>query len=146
MAGETPCIPFGGVKNKGGYGILAAAAHGSRLAHRAALAEKLGRPVRGNALHHCDNPPCIKPEHLYEGSTIDNVEDRVSRARSKGGRYNQTHCKHGHALTSENVATYQRESTRTTITARRCMTCRKDQNKRIAERRKAARQKTKETP
>ena len=33
-------------------------------------------------LHHCDNPKCCNPMHLYAGTTQDNVNDRVKRNRS----------------------------------------------------------------
>jgi hypothetical protein len=35
-------------------------------------------------LHHCDNPPCVNPAHLYVGTQQDNVSDRERRGR---GRY-----------------------------------------------------------
>lgn len=31
--------------------------------------------------HHCDNPLCVNPEHLYEGSQKENVEDISRRGR-----------------------------------------------------------------
>jgi len=135
----TPCIPFIGATNKTGYGILPKKVNGSRLAHRAALAESLGRPLEANALHHCDNPPCVNPEHLYEGTHADNIEDKVRRNRARGGKFDITHCKHGHALTGDNVQTYERPSTRSTFTARRCMTCRRANNIKLAAKRKAQR-------
>lgn len=104
MSGDTAaCKNFDGSLNRDGYGVLPKAIHGSRLAHRAALAEKLGRPVDGHALHHCDNPPCIEPSHLYEGSPLDNAADAKARGRARGGRWNQVHCAYGHALTADNV-------------------------------------------
>ena len=35
--------------------------------------------------HICDNPLCINPEHLIEGTHNDNVQDRVARNRSAVG-------------------------------------------------------------
>ena len=34
-------------------------------------------------LHSCDNPPCVNPNHLREGTPKENSEDMVSRGRSK---------------------------------------------------------------
>lgn len=139
MWSDTPCVPFGGARNRGGYGVLPKAVNGSRLAHRAALADALGRPLVAFALHRCDNPPCINPAHLYEGTHRDNTEDKVSRGRQRGGRYNQTHCKHGHELTPDNVLPLERQSTRRKFTERRCKACRQAAHRRQAAKRKAQR-------
>jgi hypothetical protein len=50
-----------------------------------ALEQKLGRPLLPGmqALHHCDNPPCIQQEHLYEGTCVDNVCDMDGRGRRR---------------------------------------------------------------
>jgi len=34
-------------------------------------------------LHHCDEPACVRIDHLYEGTAADNARDRESRGRSK---------------------------------------------------------------
>jgi transposase-like protein len=56
------------------------------MVHRVALAEKLGRPIRPGmkALHHCDNPPCHEPEHIYEGTSAQNNQDTIERGRWRG--------------------------------------------------------------
>lgn len=137
MAGD--CIEFEGARNKGGYGVLPREVNGSRLAHRASLAEYLGRPVQGIVRHSCDNPPCINPEHLIEGTQQSNVDDAVERGRVRGGRYAQTHCMHGHELTPDNVQIYERPSRRSVTKCRRCMECRRIANQKQAAKRKAAR-------
>jgi hypothetical protein len=32
-------------------------------------------------LHHCDNPPCFNPAHLYIGTKVDNARDCARRGR-----------------------------------------------------------------
>lgn len=47
---------------------------------RIVLTEKLGRQLGESlALHTCDNPQCINPDHLYEGTPQDNMRDRYER-------------------------------------------------------------------
>lgn len=139
MAGE--CIEYPGTRNKDGYGVLPKSKYGTRLAHRVALGDKLGRavPAGMDARHTCDNPPCVNPEHLLEGTRQDNVNDAVERGRVRGGRYDQTQCKHGHPLTPENVQVYIHKTTLGTCEARRCLTCRRIDNQKQAAKRKAAR-------
>jgi len=38
--------------------------------------------------HRCDNPPCVRPDHLFLGTQTDNMADATSKARM--GRH------HGH--------------------------------------------------
>ena len=35
-----------------------------------------------HVLHHCDNPPCVRLDHLFLGTNLDNVLDRVAKGRS----------------------------------------------------------------
>jgi hypothetical protein len=34
-------------------------------------------------LHHCDNPPCSRPDHLYSGTQFQNLADMTSRGRRR---------------------------------------------------------------
>lgn len=51
------------------------------LVHRA-LMMFCGFSIEGcQVCHHCDNPPCCNPEHLYVGTAATNAKDRVDRGR-----------------------------------------------------------------
>jgi hypothetical protein len=39
-----------------------------------------------NMLHTCDTPACIRPDHLFEGDQVDNMQDARQKGRTRGGR------------------------------------------------------------
>lgn len=69
-------------------------------------------------LHHCDNPVCVNPTHLYIGTIRENVRDMMVRGRYVNPGALKTHCKHGHEYTPEN--TYHDPASG----RRQCVTCR----------------------
>lgn len=79
---KSGCWEWIGNTIRGGYGRIHFAGK-NRLAHRVAWFLTYGYWPKDKLLHDCDNPPCIRPEHLYEGSQLDNVRDCIARRRFK---------------------------------------------------------------
>lgn len=64
-----------------------------QLAHRVAWFLYTGKWPTEKILHTCDNPPCVRQEHLYEGTQSQNMQDCVARGR--WGRTRARGSKHG---------------------------------------------------
>jgi hypothetical protein len=47
-------------------------------------------------LHHCDNPPCWNPDHLWIGTNRENLIDMTNKGRHRNQL--KTHCPYGHPL------------------------------------------------
>ncbi len=75
------CWEWIGVKNKDGYGITEINRKTYR-AHRASWEIHYGEIPKGMYVcHHCDNPPCINPNHLFLGTQKDNIHDMLKKER-----------------------------------------------------------------
>lgn len=75
------CWPWTGAMRPNGYGHKKR--HGTNLAHRVVWIEVFG-PISSpdiGVLHHCDNPPCVRPSHLFLGTDADNVADMMAKGR-----------------------------------------------------------------
>jgi hypothetical protein len=75
------CWEWTGCKTGAGYGQIRVEGK-SILAHRISWEMHHGH-ILGNmfVLHHCDNPSCVRPDHLFVGSNVDNVQDMISKGR-----------------------------------------------------------------
>lgn len=49
--------------------------------------------------HKCDNPGCVRLEHLELGTQAENIQDTL--ARGHHFQASQTHCKYGHEYSDE---------------------------------------------
>lgn len=87
-----------------GYGEIKVAGR-YKKAHRLALfgPADLENPLF--ACHHCDNPQCVRPDHLFPGESIDNVRDMHAKGRAYGGPWKgKPSGKHpGRKLTDDQV-------------------------------------------
>lgn len=83
------CWEWAGAKVHG-YGFLRGGIGRPRWvkAHRLSWEIAHGEPVPEGrqVLHHCDNPPCVNPAHLYVGGYAENMRDRAVRDRGKEQR------------------------------------------------------------
>lgn len=103
------CWLWRGASRKRGYGVMRMPGHRGRnvSTHRYSAMLHFGMfDTRLHVLHHCDNPSCVNPDHLYLGTHDDNMRDMSERGRATGGS-KKTHCLKGlHELTEENTYSY----------------------------------------
>lgn len=95
-----PCWPWTGGRDKKGYGHFGFEGENKRAHVVALILTTGGRPEGAHGLHHCDNPPCCNPAHLFWGSNDDNVADSIAKGRANACR---TNCPAGHEYTPENT-------------------------------------------
>jgi HNH endonuclease len=76
----------------------------NRPAHRVAWEIANGKPFPDGmfACHHCDNPNCVNPDHIFVGTAKDNARDAVLKGRVRGSKQ-EGYCIRGHALTPDNL-------------------------------------------
>lgn len=80
------CWLWTAFKNKAGYGQFGFD-RGLVLSHRFSWAIHRGQVPAGLfVLHKCDNPPCVRPSHLFLGNNRDNMDDMLKKGRSGRGR------------------------------------------------------------
>ena len=72
--------------NKTGYGDFYASRTKHVLAHRFSWVLHYGPVPDGLFVcHHCDNPRCVRPDHLWLGTTQENTADMLKKGRHRFG-------------------------------------------------------------
>ena len=111
-----------------GYGGMGWQGARKKRVHRIVASLAYGVPLDGPhfVCHHCDNPPCCNPSHLFIGTARDNNADMVAKGRHKPNKMGRLlECKRGHAMTGDNVAVHERAGR----IYRTCRACRSESNR-----------------
>jgi hypothetical protein len=93
IRGDDECWPWvGRWKAEDGYGRMdidgVAGVYSNRAAYLAAtpgsitLRQPASSNERGFVLHSCDNPGCCNPKHLFLGTHLENMRDKVAKGRT----------------------------------------------------------------
>lgn len=80
------CWGWTGALISTGYGLISVRGE-LTLAHRYSYTVNVSPIPDGlHVLHRCDNPKCVRPDHLFLGTNNDNIADRVAKGRGRGPR------------------------------------------------------------
>lgn len=100
------CWTWTAAKTRKGYGNFRTTE--TRLAHRYSYELAYGEIPNGlHVCHHCDNPSCVNPRHLFISNNWGNVQDRDEKNRVAHG------SKHRAAKLTEFDVAFIRRSGRT---------------------------------
>lgn len=83
---NTGCWLWGGAVVTKGYGCLGFRGEIYRT-HRLSWILFRGKILEDyHICHYCDNPYCVNPDHLWQGTGYDNTLDMVKKKRHRSGR------------------------------------------------------------
>lgn len=100
----SDCWLWNGANDGGsGYGSFMLDGLGQK-AHRIAWELTRGPIPDGlRVLHRCDNPPCVRPNHLYVGTMSDNMKEMWNKGRHSTPGRRKGEASHLSKLTAEQV-------------------------------------------
>ena len=85
------------------FGVNGRNCHGHRVSYQLFRGDI---PDGMQVCHKCDNPRCVRPDHLFIGDNSANQRDAVAKKRHF--QVKKTHCAKGHEYSSDN--TYYRSN------------------------------------
>lgn len=88
---QSGCWEWTAYRMPNGYGHFRTPRR-HELAHRASYRLFKGPLIDGlDVMHSCDNPSCVNPEHLSQGTRTDNMRDaKAKRRMARGSRHGRS--------------------------------------------------------
>jgi hypothetical protein len=87
-ANSDACWEWQGGTMPNGYGVASIGESKTQLAHR--FAASLSQDIKNQIVRHkCDNPLCVRPDHLEVGTQQENISDMINKERKHTKLYRQ---------------------------------------------------------
>jgi len=100
--GDACWLWKGAISKTRGYGRITfrgVVVNAHRVSYMATRGIELDRKIC--VCHRCDNPSCVRPDHLFEGTNKHNTADMIAKGRHRNQK--KTHCNRGHPLSGDNL-------------------------------------------